>query len=76
MTRRDSLAAGDVVRETELLAEEDRASKLSFAHVKRAVHKTLLAMTDPGASRNSSQFVMSPAAPRRLGSQIVTADVL
>jgi hypothetical protein len=42
LSKRDLSAVGDVVREAKLLADEDGASRVTFEHVKRAIHEVLL----------------------------------
>jgi hypothetical protein len=46
-SKRDLSAVGDVVREAKLLAEEDGARKVTFEHVKRAIHEVLFVSDVP-----------------------------
>jgi hypothetical protein len=49
LSKRDLSAVGDVVREAKLLAEEDKASKVTFEHVKRAIYEVLIVSDVPWA---------------------------
>jgi hypothetical protein len=49
LSKRDLSAVGDVVREAKLLAEEDGARKVTFEHVKRAMHEVLFVSDQPWA---------------------------
>jgi hypothetical protein len=49
MSKRDLSAVGDVAREAKLLAEEDGAGRVTFEHVKRAIHEVLLVSDVPWA---------------------------
>lgn len=49
MSKRDLSALGDVVRESKLLAEQEGAAKVTFEHVKRAIHEVLLVSDLPWA---------------------------
>ena len=49
MSKRDLSAVGDVVREAKLMAEEDGARRVTFEHVKRAIHEVLIASDVPWA---------------------------
>ena len=49
LSKRDLSAVGDVVREAKLLAEEDGARKVTFEHVKRAIHEVLIVSDVPWA---------------------------
>ena len=47
ISKRDLSAVGDLVREAKLLAEEDGARKVTFEHVKRAIHEVLFVSDVP-----------------------------
>jgi hypothetical protein len=49
LSKRDLSAVGDVAREAKLLAEEDGASRVTFEHVKRAIHEVLIVSDVPWA---------------------------
>ena len=49
LSKRDLSAVGDVVRESKLLAEQEGAAKVTFEHVKRAIHEVLLVSDLPWA---------------------------
>jgi hypothetical protein len=49
MSKRDLSAVGDVVREAKLLAEEEGARRVTFEHVKRAIHEVLIVSDVPWA---------------------------
>jgi hypothetical protein len=49
LSKRDLSAVGDVVREAKLLAEEDGARRVTFEHVKRAIHEVLIVSDVPWA---------------------------
>src|ERR1035441_4310718 len=47
ISKRDLSAVGDLVREAKLLAEEDGSRKVTFEHVKRAIHEVLFVSDVP-----------------------------
>ncbi len=49
LSKRDLSAVGDVAREAKLLAEEDGAHRVTFEHVKRAIHEVLIVSDVPWA---------------------------
>jgi hypothetical protein len=49
LSKRDLSAVGDVVREAKLLAEEAGARRVTFEHVKRAIHEVLIVSDVPWA---------------------------
>jgi hypothetical protein len=49
LSKRDLSAVGDVVRESKLLAEQEGAAKVTFEHVRRAIHEVLLVSDLPWA---------------------------
>jgi DNA transposition AAA+ family ATPase len=49
LSKRDLSAVGDVAREAKLLAEEDGARRVTFEHVKRAIHEVLIVSDVPWA---------------------------
>jgi hypothetical protein len=49
LSKRDLSAVGDAVREAKLLAEEDGARRVTFEHVKRAIHEVLIVSDVPWA---------------------------
>jgi hypothetical protein len=49
LSKRDLSAVGDVVRESKLLAEAEGAKKVTFEHVRRAIHEVLLVSDKPWA---------------------------
>jgi DNA transposition AAA+ family ATPase len=49
LSKRDLSAVGDIVREAKLLAEEEGAKKVTFEHVKRAIHEVLFVSDVPWA---------------------------
>jgi hypothetical protein len=49
LSKRDLSAVGDVVRESKLLAEQEGAAKVTFEHVKRAIHEVLFVSDLPWA---------------------------
>jgi hypothetical protein len=49
LSKWDLSAVGDVVREAKLLAEEDKASKVNFEHVHRAIYEVLIVSDVPWA---------------------------
>jgi hypothetical protein len=49
ISKRDLSAVGDVVRESKLLAEQEGAAKVTYEHVKRAIHEVLLVSDLPWA---------------------------
>jgi hypothetical protein len=49
LSKRDLSAVGDVAREARLLAEQEGASRVTFEHVKRAIHEVLIVSDVPWA---------------------------
>ena len=54
LSGRDLSAVGDVARESKLLAEEEGAAKITFEHVKRAIHEVLFINDVPWAEMEKS----------------------
>ena len=66
LSKRDLSAVGDVVREAKLLAEEDGARRVTFEHVKRAIHEVLIVSDVPWAEMENrlKQRKLGHKAPR------------